>query len=148
MSLFFGLAVAVTVLGVSIMMYAELVKQLHDKEENTLRDNLQIQRDVLEHLARKQKPSQWQHEWGEYQEDYQKFGWQLVAPDGQVLAASPNMGRFRAALAHAGGEPGLYAGPTARARPSAISSCSPSRSIPPVRKPWSCAALPSVRPAR
>lgn len=107
MSLFFGLAVAVTVLGVSIMMYAELVKQLHDKEENTLRDNLQIQRDVLEHLARKQKPSQWQHEWGEYQEDYQKFGWQLVAPDGQVLAASPNMGRFRAALAHAGGEPGF-----------------------------------------
>jgi two-component system heavy metal sensor histidine kinase CusS len=107
LSLFFGLAIAVIVLGVSIMMYSELVEQLRDKEETELRDSLQIQRDVLEHLARKQNPTQWQHEWGEYQEDYQKFGWQLLAPDRRVLAASPNTSAFGAALAHAGMKPGF-----------------------------------------
>ncbi len=102
LSLFFGTATAVIVIGVSVMMYSELVEQLRDKEETELRDDLQIQRDVLEHLARRQVPSQWQHEWGEYQEDYQKFAWQLVAPDRLVLAASSNTALFGAALAHAG----------------------------------------------
>jgi two-component system heavy metal sensor histidine kinase CusS len=107
LSLFFGVAIAAIVLGVSVMMVSELVAQLRDKEETALRDSLQIQRDVLEHIARKQNPSQWQHEWGEYQEDYQKFGWQLLTPDRRVLAASSNTGAFGAALAHAGMKPGF-----------------------------------------
>jgi two-component system heavy metal sensor histidine kinase CusS len=107
LSLFFSLATAVIVVGVSVMMYSELVEQLRDKEEAELRDDLQIQQDVLEHLVRKQVPSQWQHEWGEYQEDFQKFAWQLLAPDRRVRAASPNAGTFGAALAHAGMKPGF-----------------------------------------
>jgi two-component system heavy metal sensor histidine kinase CusS len=107
LSLFFGLAIAAIVVGVSVMMYSELVEQLRDKEETELRDSLQIQRDVLEHLARKQSPTQWQHEWGEYQDDYRKFGWQLVGPDRRVLATSPNTNAFGAALAHGGMKPGF-----------------------------------------
>ena len=106
-SLFFGIATAVIVVGVSVMMYSELVEQLRDKEETELRDDLQIQRDVLEHVARKQVPSQWQHEWGEYQENYQKFAWQLLAPDRRVLAASSNTAVFGDALAHAAMRPGF-----------------------------------------
>lgn len=107
LSLFFGTAIAVIVLGVSMMMYSELVEQLRDKEETELRDSLQIQHHVLEHLARRQNPTQWQHEWGEYQEDYQKFGWQLLAPDRRVLAASPNTSAFGPALEHPGMKPGF-----------------------------------------
>jgi two-component system heavy metal sensor histidine kinase CusS len=107
MSLFFGVAITVIVLGVSFMMYSELVGQLRDKEEAELRDALQIQRDVLEHLAHKRVPTPWQHEWGEYQEDYQKFAWQLLMPDRRIVAASSNTGPFGAALAHAGMKSGF-----------------------------------------
>lgn len=100
MSVFVGAAITVIVLGVSAMMYAELVRQLHHKEEAELRDDLQIQRDTLEYLNGKRIPStQWQYEWREYQEAHQKFAWQLRRADGVVSAASPNPAAFAQALA-------------------------------------------------
>lgn len=107
MSLFFSIAVAVIVTCASVMMYSELVEQLRDKEEAELVDDLQIQRDVLEHLAIKAAPTQWQHEWREYQDDYQKFAWQLLAPDRRVSAASANAAAFSDALSHAGMKAGF-----------------------------------------
>lgn len=100
LTLFFTVALAVIVLGVSGMMYAELVHQLHEKEELELKDDLRIQQDVFEYLARRQRPTQWQHEWSEHQEEYQRFAWQLVGPSGAVTLASANTGAFAAGLAH------------------------------------------------
>lgn len=100
MTVFVGVAITVIVLGVSAMMYAELLGRLHDKEEAELRDDLQIQRDTLEYLVGRRVPhSQWKYEWDEYQEANQTFAWQLLAPDRSVRDASPNAGVFTAALA-------------------------------------------------
>jgi two-component system heavy metal sensor histidine kinase CusS len=99
LTLFFTAALAVIVLGVSGMMYAELVHQLHEKEELELKDDLRIQQEVFDYLARHQQPTQWQHEWSEHQEEYQRFAWQLVAPDGAVRLASANAAAFAAGLA-------------------------------------------------
>jgi two-component system heavy metal sensor histidine kinase CusS len=107
LTLFFSAAIAVIVIGVSAMMYAQLVQSLHEKEEAELRDDLRIQADVLAQLARRTRPSQWQHEWGEYQVAYRRFAWQLVAPDGRVEAASPNAAQFAAGLAGRGGSHGF-----------------------------------------
>ena len=99
MSVFVSVAITAIVLGVSAMMYSELVRQLQDKDEAELRENLRIQRDVLENLAvRHQPPNQWQFEWREYQEAYDDFGWQLLAPDRTVRDASANAPRFASAL--------------------------------------------------
>jgi len=100
MSVFVSVAITAIVLGVSAMMYSELVRQLHEKDEAELRNDLQIQRDVLENLAvRHTPPNQWQWEWREYQEAYRKFGWQLLAPDGSVRDASTNAAAFARTLA-------------------------------------------------
>jgi two-component system heavy metal sensor histidine kinase CusS len=69
LSLFFGVAIAAIVVGVSVMMYAELVHQLHEKEELEMQEDLQIQMEVFKSLAKRQRPTQWQHEWSEQQED-------------------------------------------------------------------------------
>jgi two-component system heavy metal sensor histidine kinase CusS len=103
MSVFVSVAITAIVLAVSAMMYSELVRQLHQKDEAELRDDLQIQRDVLENLAvRHQLPNQWQVEWREYQDAYRKFGWQLLAPDGRVRDASANAAAFVPLLAPLG----------------------------------------------
>lgn len=100
MSVFVSVAITAIVLGVSAMMYSELVRQLQEKDEAELRENLRIQRDVLENLAvRHQPPNQWQFEWREYQEAYDDFGWQLLGPDRTVRDASVNAPRFASALA-------------------------------------------------
>ncbi|KQX98259.1 hypothetical protein ASD28_14170 [Massilia sp. Root133] len=99
LSLFFGVAIAAIVAGVSIMMYAELVHQLHEKEELEMQDDLQIQMEVFKSLAKRQRPTQWQHEWSEQQEDGGRFAWQLTGPGGTVLHASPNAAAFAAGFA-------------------------------------------------
>lgn len=98
-SVFTSIAITSIVLAVSALMYSELVRQLHNKEEAELLDDLQIQRDTLEHLAgRKIPPSQWQYEWREYQEQSHKFAWQLLTPNRKVRNASPHVAAFAAAL--------------------------------------------------
>lgn len=100
MTVFVGVAITVIVLGVSAMMYAELLGRLHDMEEAELKDDLHIQRDTLEYLVGRNVPrSQWKYEWDEYQEANQSFAWQLLAPDRSVREASPNAAVFAAALA-------------------------------------------------
>lgn len=100
MSIFASVAMTLIVLAVSAMMYSELVRQLHDKEKAELFDDLQIQRDTLEHLAgRAIPPRQWQYEWREFQEQSHKFAWQLLAPNRTVRNASPHAPLFAAALA-------------------------------------------------
>lgn len=94
MTAFFGAAIAVIVMCVSVLMYAELVEQLHEKEMAELQDDLRIEQEVLGAKA----PTHWQDEWREQQEEYQLFAWQLVAPDGKLLAASSNAGAFAAGL--------------------------------------------------
>lgn len=87
---FFAGAIAVIVLGVSWMMYAELVTQLHEKEEGELLDTVRIQQEVLDSVANNVAPTQWQHEWDEQQQEYPLFAWQLVDAHGTALAASAN----------------------------------------------------------
>ncbi len=99
LSLFFGVAIAAIVAGVSVMMYAELVHQLHEKEELEMRDDLQIQMEVFKSLAKRQGPTQWQHEWSEQQEDGGRFAWQLTGPGGAILQVSPNAAAFDAGFA-------------------------------------------------
>jgi len=100
MSVFVSVAITAIVLGVSAMMYSELAHQLREKDEAALKNDLQIQRDVLEILAvRRHQPNQWQVEWREYQEAYRRFGWQLLAPDRAVRDASANAAVFANALA-------------------------------------------------
>jgi two-component system heavy metal sensor histidine kinase CusS len=95
LSVFVSLAISAIVLGVSAMMYDELVRQLHHREQAELMDDVQIQRDTLESLAhRRVSPTIWQNEWREYQEATQKFAWQLLEPDRSVRAASPNVPEF------------------------------------------------------
>lgn len=96
---FFGAAIAAIVLGVSAMMYAELVHQLHEKEELEIRDNLHLQNEVFRHLSKQVPPNQWLHEWTEQQEESKHFGWQLIAPDGKVRLASDNAAAFAAGFA-------------------------------------------------
>jgi two-component system heavy metal sensor histidine kinase CusS len=101
MSVFFGTAIAVVLIGVSAMMYAELVHQLHEKEEAELRADLQIQQDVLDDVVQKKLPTHWQHEWVEYQDTYQRFAWQLIGADGRVRDASANAAANASAFAQA-----------------------------------------------
>jgi two-component system heavy metal sensor histidine kinase CusS len=99
LSVFVSLAITAIVLGVSSMMYAELVRQLHEREKAELMDDLRIQRDTLEALAHRGVASSlWRNEWREYQEAYQKFAWQLLAPDRSLRTASPNAAGFGALL--------------------------------------------------
>src|SRR3982074_3507665 len=53
MTLFFSVAIAAILFGVSGMMYKELVHQLHEKEEKELMNYLRIQQDILSDLERK-----------------------------------------------------------------------------------------------
>ncbi|MDB5906777.1 MAG: histidine kinase [Massilia sp.] len=101
MTVFFAVAIAVIVVGVSVMMYAELVHQLHEKEETELADAMRIQHEVIRSLAKKTNPTQWQHEWDEQQEEDQRFGWQLIGADGAVAQSSSNAGAFADGLSHA-----------------------------------------------
>jgi two-component system heavy metal sensor histidine kinase CusS len=101
MTIFFGAAIAAIVVCVSLMMYAELVDQLHEKEEVELQDDMRIQQEVLGSLAQKKLPTHWQEEWREQQEEYQRFAWQLVAADGKLARASSNAASFAAGLRHA-----------------------------------------------
>jgi two-component system heavy metal sensor histidine kinase CusS len=94
LTLFFSAAIAFIVIGVSAMMYHELVHQLREKEELELKDDVRIQHEVFEYLARKKQPTQWQHEWGEHQEESKVFAWQLMGADGSVLSASSNIDQF------------------------------------------------------
>lgn len=100
---FFGAAIAVIVIviGVSVLMYAELVEQLREKEMAELKDDLRIEQEVLGSLAEKKAPTHWQNEWREQQEEYQLFAWQLVGADGTLLAASSNAAAFADGLGHA-----------------------------------------------
>jgi two-component system heavy metal sensor histidine kinase CusS len=100
MTVFFGAAIAVIVMCVSVLMYAELVEQLHEKEIAELKDDLRIEQEVLGTKA----PTHWQNEWREQQEEYQLFAWQLVGADGTLLAASSNSGAFAAGLGAAARE--------------------------------------------
>jgi two-component system heavy metal sensor histidine kinase CusS len=107
-SVFVSLAITAIVLGVSTMMYAELVRQLHEREQAELIDDLHIQRDTLEALAhRGVAPSLWRNEWREYQEAFQKFAWQMLEPDRSVRAASPNADGF-ATLLSGTATPGVF----------------------------------------
>jgi two-component system heavy metal sensor histidine kinase CusS len=99
MTAFFGAAIAIIVVGVSVMMYAELVHQLHEKEEAELTDAMHIQQEVIGSLAKKSGPTQWQHEWGEQQDEDQRFAWQLFGADGALLQASSNANAFADGLA-------------------------------------------------
>lgn len=101
MTVFFAVAIAVIVVGVSVMMYAELVHQLHEKEEAELADAMRIQHEVIRSLAKKTNPTQWQHEWDEQQEEDQRFGWQLMGAYGAVAQSSSNAGAFADGLSHA-----------------------------------------------
>ena len=100
MSVFVSVAITAIVLAVSAMMYSELAHQLREKDEAALKNDMQIQRDVLENLAVSGHPlNQWQVEWREYQDAYRRFGWQLLAPSGSVRDASANAAVFADALA-------------------------------------------------
>ncbi len=99
LSVFFGAAITVIVVGVSLMMYAELVHQLHEKEELELKSAIAIQLEVLESLAKRLPSSQWQHEWDEHQERTRLFTWQLLAADGKrVSGSASDAGAANAAL--------------------------------------------------
>ena len=97
MTVFFGTAIAVIVLCVSAMMYAELVHQLHEKEELELLEDMQIQREVLSSLPIRAPALRWEHQWRDQQDDTGEFAWQLLAADGKVLAASRNAAGIRLA---------------------------------------------------
>jgi two-component system heavy metal sensor histidine kinase CusS len=101
LTLFFSAAITFIVIGVSAMMYHELVHQLREKEELELNDDLRIQQEVFAYLAKKQRPTQWQHEWSERQEEKQDFAWQLVDARAVVLHASSNIGQFGSSLPRA-----------------------------------------------
>jgi two-component system heavy metal sensor histidine kinase CusS len=103
LTLFFSAAIAFIVIGVSAMMYRELVHQLHEKDEIELDDNLRIQQEVVEYQAKKKQQTQWQHEWGERHEDDQGFAWQLVDAGGNVLSASSNIDHVAPGLPRAAG---------------------------------------------
>jgi two-component system heavy metal sensor histidine kinase CusS len=108
LTLFFSAAIAFIVIGVSAMMYHELVHQLREKEELELKDDLRIEQEVFEYLAKKKQPTQWQHEWGERQEDDDGFAWQLVDDGGALLGASPNIASFAARLPPASGKQSFF----------------------------------------
>jgi two-component system heavy metal sensor histidine kinase CusS len=98
MTTFFASAIAVIVIGVSSMMYAELVHQLGEKEEEEIRDALGIQQEVFDRVARGTAPTPWQHEWDELQEEGRRFAWVLVDAHGKPVAQSSNLARFQAAF--------------------------------------------------
>ena len=99
MTLFFSGAIAVIVIGVSVMMYAELTHQLREKEESELLDAMRIQQEVFDSIARRSAPTQWQHEWDEQQQARQQFGWIVTDAGGARLIHSPNLPMFDAAFA-------------------------------------------------
>ncbi len=98
MTTFFSSAIAVIVIGVSSMMYAELVHQLREKEEEEIRDVLDIQQEVFDRIAKGHAPTAWQHEWDEMQQEGQRFAWILVDANGKPVAHSPNAAVFQAAF--------------------------------------------------
>jgi two-component system heavy metal sensor histidine kinase CusS len=98
MTTFFSGAIAVIVIGVSSMMYAELVHQLGEKEEEELRENLRLQQEVFARTANGSGLTGWQREWDEQQQDGKQFAWMLVDAHGKTVAHSPNLATFAAAF--------------------------------------------------
>ena len=101
MTTFFSGAIAIIVIGVSSMMYAELVHQLGEKEEEELRDNLRLQQEVFARTAGGGGLTGWQREWDEQQQEGKQFAWMLVDAQGRTVAHSPNLATFEAAFAAA-----------------------------------------------
>lgn len=98
MTTFFASAIAVIVIGASYMMYAELVHQVGEKEEDEIRDALGIQQEVFGRMAKGHAPTPWQHEWDELQEEGRRFAWVLLDARGKTVAQSSNVARFQAAF--------------------------------------------------
>ncbi len=101
LTVFFGTAIAVILVCVSAMMYAELVRQVHEKQEVELLEDVHIQQEVLSELQRKGRQSDWEHEWREQQDEIGEFTWQLIGADGKLVAASGNAANLAPAFAHA-----------------------------------------------
>lgn len=95
---FFSGATALIMIGVSSMMYAELVHQFREKEETELRDALAIQQEVFDSVAARSGRQQWLHEWNEQQEEHRLFAWTLLGAGGKLLAQSSNVETFQAAF--------------------------------------------------
>lgn len=98
MTTFFSSAIAVIVVGVSSMMYAELTHQLREKQESELLDAMRIQQEVFDSIARHEAPTQWQQEWDEQEQARQQFAWLMSGAGGVRLAHSPNSPAFEAAF--------------------------------------------------
>jgi two-component system heavy metal sensor histidine kinase CusS len=88
MTLFFAGAIAVILVGVSAMMYHELVHQLHEKEEIEIRDAVRIELGVLAKHTREATPDLWHREWTDNSERGQHFSWRLLTDGGLAMAAS------------------------------------------------------------
>lgn len=78
LTVFFAVAISVIVLGVSAMMYAELVHQLHDKAETELLEDLHDQEKVLPSAPQGHDP----------QDDNAEFAWLSIDARGTVRAMS------------------------------------------------------------
>jgi two-component system heavy metal sensor histidine kinase CusS len=102
MTVFFGSAIAVIVVGVSAMMYAELVHQVHEKEEVELLEDLHVQQEVLNKLRSSGPPTRWEREWRAQQDEISEFAWQQLGPDGRPVAASRNADSFAPGFAMPG----------------------------------------------
>lgn len=100
MTTFFSVAIAAIVIGVSMMMYAELTHQLREKEERELLEAMRIQQEVFDSIAKRSTPTQWEQEWDEEQQERQLFAWTLADRNGRVLAHSANLPKFSTAFNH------------------------------------------------
>ncbi len=109
MGVLFGAAITLTLAGVSVLMYAELVNELRTRETTELRFDLKMQQAVLAAAAARRHVDDWQREWQESSNAYRRFAWQVVGADGTVRAASSNWPAFARATAGGTRQPGAGA---------------------------------------
>jgi two-component system heavy metal sensor histidine kinase CusS len=99
LTLLFTIAIGVILMVVSTMMYAELVHQLHEKEEAELTDDLHIQLDVFAYVGKRDGANQWQRTSPPQRQESRRFAWQLLDAHGAVRMASANAPGVAATIA-------------------------------------------------
>lgn len=116
LSLLFGAAITLMLVGASGFMYVQLVNELRAKEAEELKFDLHVQQSILAAAAARRHVDYWQREWQENSNAYRRFAWQVIDADGTVRAASSNWAMFARATQRSA--PGNWIGGSTGIRPS------------------------------
>lgn len=91
LSIFFAVTMGIILLIIFAVLFNGLVIQLKKKNEQDLRNILQIQEGVIQTIHNERRPNVWQQHWFENFDPDARLFLRITAPDGSLYAESQNM---------------------------------------------------------